>query len=252
MVHEQLAELQPPPPLENPADLQMAHEWLQTERARLVAYTRSQFAALQQQTQSLLDKQFRGEEALALRAQELNREMKFLASQSEALQSRARELADREAALATQMERLASVEQELLSSEMRGEPEAHRALVERLRTEMAQLQAAGVDAGNQAAALETALKERQQAWEQKQATLVARQGEIEQRFAVLVKAEAASQRRLAELDEVEQLLRKEFEQEENRLIRERQEIDVLRARLRTQIRKLEEGVDEFEEDAVPV
>src|SRR5438128_2285085 len=28
------AELQPPPPLENPADLQAAHEWLQTERAR--------------------------------------------------------------------------------------------------------------------------------------------------------------------------------------------------------------------------
>jgi hypothetical protein len=246
------AELQPPPPLDDAADLQVANEWLQAERARLEAYTRSQFGALQQQHQSLLAKQFRGEEALALRAQELNREMKFLASQSEALQSRARELAEREAAFTAQMERLASVEQELLSNDMRENPEAHRALVERLRAETAQLQAAGVDAGTNAAAFEAALKERQQAWEQKHATLLARQGEIEQRFAVLQKAEQASQRRLAELDEVEQLLRKEFEQQERDLALERQEIDVLRVRLRVQIRKLEEGVDEMEEDAVPV
>src|SRR5262249_52743631 len=81
---------QPPPKLESPADLQAAHEWLQTERQRLEAYTRNQFAAIQQQHQALLAKQFRSEEALALRAQELNREMKFLASQAEALQSRAR------------------------------------------------------------------------------------------------------------------------------------------------------------------
>ncbi len=249
---EPVAELQPPPPLEDPADLQVAYEWLKTERARLEAYTRSQFAALQQQHQSLLAKQFRGEEALALRAQELNREMKFLAAQSEALQSRARELAEREAALTVQMERLTSVEQELLNSDMQQEPEAHRALVERLRAETAQLRAAAVDTGSNAAAFEASLKERQQAWEQKHATLVARQVEIEQRFAALEKAEQVSQRRLAELDEVEQLLRKEFEQQEKRLALERQEIDVLRVKLRTQIRKVEEGVDQMEEDAVPV
>ena len=83
-------EPEPPPTLKDPSDVNVAEEWLQAERARLEAYTRSQFAAIQQQHQALLAKQFRSEEALALRAQELNREMKFLASQSEALQVRAR------------------------------------------------------------------------------------------------------------------------------------------------------------------
>lgn len=246
------AELQPPPPLENSADLQAAHEWLQTERARLEAYTRSQFAALQQQHQSLVAKQFRSEESLALRAQELNREMKFLASQSENLQSRAHELGQRETALTVQMERLASVEQELLNNNLQEDPEAHRALLEGLRADTAQLQEAGAGARMDAAAFEAALKERQQAWEQEHGTLIARQAEMDHRFTALEKSEQASQRYLAELDEVELLLRKEFEQQEKRLAQERQEIDILRVRLRTQIRKLEQGVDELEDDAVPV
>jgi hypothetical protein len=244
--------MQPPPPLESPADLQIAHEWLQAETARLEAYTRNQFAAIQQQHQALLAKQFRSEEALALRAQELNREMKFLGSQSEDLQNRARELAEREAALGAHMERLANAEQEILSNPIREDAGAHRTLLERLRADAAQLQAAGADAHTDAAAWEAALKERQQAWEHNHATLVARQVAMEQRYATLEKAEAASQRRLAELDEVEQLLRTEFEQQERRLALDREEIAILRARLRTQISKLEAGLDEQEEDAVPV
>jgi hypothetical protein len=239
----------PPPPLESPADVQVAQEWLSAERARLEAYTRSQFAALQQQHQALLAKQFRGEEALALRAQELNREMKFLASQSEALQNRARELAQREAALIVHMERLASLEQELVSS---ASPEAHRALIEQLRAETAQLQAAGAESGANVAALSSGLKQRQQAWEHEHEAFLARQVQMEQRFAALEQAEQALQRRIAELDEVEQLLRNEFEQQERRLAFERQEIDVLRFKLRSQITKLQQGVNEAEEDAVPV
>src|SRR5262249_54183468 len=140
-------EPEPPPILKDPADLQLAHEWLNAERARLEAYTRSQFAIIQQQHQALLAKQFRSEEALALRAQELNREMKFLASQSEALQGRARELAEREATLTMHMEDLAAAEQEFLNiqhtdSSMVDVAEAHRALLERWRADTAQVRAA--------------------------------------------------------------------------------------------------------------
>jgi hypothetical protein len=252
-----LAELQPPPTLQDPADVEVAHEWLKSERARLEAYTRSQFAAIQQQHQSLLAKQFRSEEALALRAQELNREMKFLASQSEALQNRARELAERETTLTMHMEKLASAEREFLAVQQTGNnlgevAEGHRALLEQLRADMARLQAAGADARTEASAFEAALKERQEAWEQKHAAQVARQEEMERRYEALERGEEASQTRLAELNDLEELLRTEFDQEEKRLAQERQEIDVLRAKLRMQISKLEEGLDEAEEDAVPV
>ena len=67
-------------------NVKAAHEWLANEKRKLEEYTRSQFGTIQQQHQALLAKHFRSEEALALRAQELNREMQFLASQSEAMQ----------------------------------------------------------------------------------------------------------------------------------------------------------------------
>ena len=117
---------------------------------------------------------------------------------------------------------------------------------------MERLQAAGANARNETAAFEASLKERQGAWENKHAALVARQEEMEQRYTALEKAEQALQRRLTELNELEEALRAEFEQQEQRAAQERQEIDVLRTKLRLQIRKLEEGLDEAEEDAVPV
>jgi chromosome segregation ATPase len=251
------AEVQSPPQLENSADLQVAQEWLQAERKRLEAYTHSQFAAIQQQHQTLLARQFRSEEALALRAQELNREMKFLASQAEALQNRAHQLAEREAVLSQQVERLAGAEQALLTiletgSDIQEDAAGRRTILERLRTDMAELRAASSHAPADAAAFEAALRERQRAWEEKHGALVARLEEMEQRYTALEKAEQASQRRLAELDELEELLRTEFEQQEKRLAQERGEVEVLRLRLRAQIRKLEEGLDPAEEDAVPV
>jgi chromosome segregation ATPase len=251
------AEVQPPPQLDSSADLQVAREWLQAERRRLEAYTHSQFAAIQQQHQTLLARQFRSEEALALRAQELNREMKFLASQAEALQSRAHQLAEREAALSVQVERLAGAEQALVAiletgTDISEDAAGRRAILERLRTDMAELRAAGSHASAEAAAFEAALRERQRAWEEKHGALVARLEEMEHRYQALEKAEQASQRRLTELDELEELLRTEFEQQEKRLAQERAEVEVLRLRLRAQIRKLEEGLDPAEEDAVPV
>ena len=97
---------QTPPPLKDPADLEAAQQWLQAERGRLEAYTRSQFEMIRQQHQALLAKHFRSEETLALRSQELNREMQFLAAQTEAFQRQAQELAERERVFAAQTERL--------------------------------------------------------------------------------------------------------------------------------------------------
>src|SRR5687768_8498881 len=72
------AGVQPPPRLERPEDLRAAHAWLQKERQRLDEYTRSQFETIQSQHEALLAKHFRGEQNLAVRSQELNRELQFL------------------------------------------------------------------------------------------------------------------------------------------------------------------------------
>ena len=71
---------EPPPALEDPANTKAAYDWFQSERARLEEYTRYQFAAIQQQQQAEMVNYYRREEALVQRAQEVNREMQFLAS----------------------------------------------------------------------------------------------------------------------------------------------------------------------------
>jgi chromosome segregation ATPase len=235
---------QPPPAVNDSNDMQVAHQWLQAERKRLEEYTRDQFALIQQQHQALLAKHFRSEEAMALRAQELNREMQFLASQSKTLQERARELSERESALALQMNKLAEAHQELIESRQVSAPlqqdrESRRALLEQLRAEAAELQARGAGGRAEAEALETALRQRQEAWERKHAQLMARQVEMEQRYEALEKNEAAAKRWLRELEELEDQLRTEFEQQEHRLASERREMEALRSRLRSQVQKLE-------------
>ena len=64
---------------------------------------------------------------------------------------------------------------------------------------------------------------------------------MEQRYQALEKAEEASKRRLAELDELEDHLRREFEQSERQLIAERREIELLRSRLQTPRERLQPG-----------
>ena len=78
---------EPPPSLEDPANTKAAYEWFQAERTRLEEYTRYQFAAIQQHQQAEMANYYRREEALVQRAQEVNREMQFLAKQSEAKKS---------------------------------------------------------------------------------------------------------------------------------------------------------------------
>ena len=65
--------------------------------------------------------------------------------------------------------------------------------------------------------------------ETKQAELSARLVEMEQRYLVLDRTETTTQRRIAELDEREERLRKEFEENERQLSKERQELVTLLA-----------------------
>jgi hypothetical protein len=204
-----------PPEIKDAAGINAAQVWLKAERARLEAYTRNQFDVIRQQHQTLLAKHFHSEETLTLRCQEVNREMQFVASQSEALQKKAQELALRERILASQMERLSKAQQELLtiqqtSEDVRRDTEAQREVLEQLRAETSQLQQVESAARLEFVAFDTELRERKRAWEMKQTEITARQAQMEQRYQALEKAEAAAQRRLAELDELEERLYEEI------------------------------------------
>src|SRR5262245_37305579 len=132
-------------PAPRQADLQAEHRWLQEERKRLEAYTLSQFALIKQQREELLTRKTQIEEALALREQELNRQMKILAESNEALQKRGKETAEREAVLSEQLEQINNAQQTLqtlqqTSARMQKEIEAQRGQLEQTRIQSAHLQ----------------------------------------------------------------------------------------------------------------
>ncbi len=238
--------VRPPPALFHPNDLSAAYEWLQTERKRLEEYTRSQFEMIRQQHQAVLSKHFRSEEALALRAQELNREMQYLAAHAVTLQERARELADREATLAEQVDKLSKAQADLAAVQQTGDGAANAtaiqsALLAELRAETARLQESDAAARQQFEGFEAELRERQQAWEKKQAEITARVAEMEHRYQALERTEEAARRRMAELDEWEERLRQEFERQEQQLVRERRENEALCAQLRSDTVQREAG-----------
>jgi DNA repair exonuclease SbcCD ATPase subunit len=231
-----------------------AYQWLQAERQRLDAYTRKQFATIQHQHQTLLAQHFRNEEALALRTQELNREMAFFAAQAKAIQERARGLAQREQALVAQTEKLSRAQAELMKiGQAPGtpfpNPDVGR-ILEELKTETAGLRQSEELAGGEFEGVEAALKERQEAWEKKQAEISERISQMDKRYQDLEKAEEATCRRLAEMEELEMRLEQEFAKQEPQLARERRENERLRAMLRVQ------GIDPDLEvpvaEAVPV
>lgn len=224
----------PPPELADVPEYQKAYRWLQGERQRLDEYTRKQFATIQQQHQALLAQHFRNEEALALRTQELNREMAFFSAQAKIIQDRAGNLARREKALAEQVDKLRQVQRDLPPKGVSpsAAAEAQRVILEELQAETARAQTDGVATHEDLAGVETALKERQAAWEKKQAEIGERLAQMERRYQALEKAEDAARRRLAELDELEHRLEKEFEKQERQLALERRQIETLQARLR--------------------
>lgn len=226
-----------PPLLDNPADLRAAYEWLQTEKNRLEEYTRSQFAKIHQQHQALLAKHMQSEQTLAVRAQEVNQEIHFLTTQAEALRKRGQELTAREQALARQMEELAKAQTDLLviqqtSQDVKKDTEAQRAVLNTLREETARLQGIEAAARGQFESLESALRVRQQAWEQKQAEITARQAQIDKRYITVEKAEEAVRTRLQELCEYEERLRRELEEQGKKLAEERHEFETMRADFR--------------------
>jgi DNA repair ATPase RecN len=186
-----------PPRLERPSDLQTAYAWLQAERGRLEEYTRCQFGLLQEQHHQLLGRYYQNESQLALREQEVNREVQFLTAQAEALRERARGLAEWDEALHRQMDSLA---------QMQAAPRDAAAL-EALREETGHRRLSAAAAQAKFDAAEARLLEHKQAWEQKKAEVMARQLEMERRYKDLEKAEEAVGRRLAELDELEERLR---------------------------------------------
>jgi hypothetical protein len=139
------------------------------------------------------------------------------------------------------MERLAHAQEELLtleqtSQDIRQDTEQQRSLLEQLRAQTAELQVSDLASRREFDNFEVALKERQQAWEEKQAAISARQAEMEERYATLEKAEEAAKRRLAELDELEELMQQEVHAQEQQLAQERRDMEMLRARLRGQVR----------------
>lgn len=214
----------PPADLENVPELREAYQWLQGERRRLEEYTRSQFAAIQQRHQAILAQHFRNEENLAIRTQELNREMTFLAAQAKIIQERAGELARREKALAEQTATLAKVQQEFRQDNQNPASDA---------SDSADWQVETRTAAQGLAEVADALQEHQAIWESKQAAIADRLAQMEQRYQALEQAEEVARRRMAELDELENRLNQEFEKQERQLALERRQLETQRARWRS-------------------
>jgi chromosome segregation ATPase len=225
------------PSLPSLSDWQTEYQWVLEERRRLEAYTVSQFALIKQQREELLGRRAGIEETLALREQELNRQLRLLAEGSETQEKRNRELAEREAALAAQMETWAAARQELqalqqINSTLQTENEAQRILAEELRIQVAHLQEAVRAGRSELAVIEQVVRRRQQAAEEERGELAAARRQLEQRFAALEKAEESFRRRTAEIDQLEVQIRLELEQREQQVALEHKELEKARAKLR--------------------
>jgi hypothetical protein len=226
----------PPPTLETAEGLQAAYDWFRAEKARLDDFTRGQFAAVHAQHQALLTKHMRDQEALALRDQELNREMQYLLAQTAVVQKRSRELAEWEKSLSEQSAHLAESQAELLSLQqtsafLQKDTEAQCAALARLREEAEQLRQSEANAHAAFADFDAELRERRLEWERKGAALEKRRASMEQRLAELEKAEEADRRRALELEEWEDRLRQELEAQERQQTVERHELRRLRDEL---------------------
>jgi DNA repair protein SbcC/Rad50 len=214
-------------PIYQRADLIAELEWLREERRRLEGYTRSQFGQIAQQREEFLGKRAEVEAALALREQELNRQMKILAERGELLQQREKDLARNEAALTLQREELANAETQLTQlqqthAKLQTEVQQQRYQLEQGRFLAAQMEEGARASQAELAAFEKALAHRKKAWEEEQATFAARREQLEQRCREIERGEASLRRRETELDQMEAELRCEIEQKERQLARERQ------------------------------
>jgi uncharacterized protein (TIGR03067 family) len=194
---------QPPPSLENASDLRAAQAWFQAERARLEEYAQDQFSQIQGQHQEALARQYQKEAELAKREREVHREVKFLAAQAEALRERAHGLAEWEASLKAHTDQLSQVEEQVAAAQV-GLGQVSLASPAVPRPEASPVRLSQAAAQTKFEAVETLIRERLEAWEKKQAEVLARQEQMERRYRELEKTEEAVARRMAELDELEE------------------------------------------------
>jgi hypothetical protein len=226
-----------PPPIQDPADLRAANDWLHRERGRLRQYTETQLARIRTEHQSLVQQKYLNEQTMILGGQELTRKEELLARQSRALQQQALELSRREQALCGQLEQWSRARGELETiSQVRVQTEQETAqlksLLGGLRDETLALQKAREETQAELEAMAQALEQHR---EQRAADLArarANQEEMERRLRALDLAEQVAQRRVADLDDLEVRLREEFEEQERRLADQRRDVAALYARLR--------------------
>jgi chromosome segregation ATPase len=250
------AEAPPPPAVFQQPELRTEYEWLQEERRRLEASTRTQFAMLRKTHEASLASHYENAQKVTLHCQEVNRQMRLLASHREALQAREEQLTERETAVSTREAQLAEAQKQLAElaqnrEQIKHELEAFRQALEPLRAEKSRLEEevhttrSRVDDEIQAALGELAVHEeevakRKRAWEDEQAKLATGRKHMEQRYLALEKAEETLERRTRELDELEARVRREFSEREEELAKQQEQAQALGTTLQEHVAVLEQ------------
>jgi hypothetical protein len=231
------AAIGPPPTIQSPEDLSIATQWLQRERQRLAAYTRSQLTRIQQEHQALLQQNYHNEQCLILRCQEAARQEEVLQAQGRALQQQAEDLARREQSLVGQLqdwwqrnEQLAALEEVTQGAQQNAARE--QAVLQALQSETASAKQARESARAELDRLLAAGEALRQSRAKEKEALQARHAQLEQRLLEADKATLAAEQRQADLDDLETRLHREFEEQDRDLRRQRRELAALEARLR--------------------
>jgi chromosome segregation ATPase len=246
---------QPAPPAFQRPDLRAEYEWLQEERRRLEASTRTQFAMLRKTHEASLASHYENAQKVTLHCQEVNRQMRLLTSHREALQKREEELTEQETAVGAREAQLAEAQKELAQlaesrAQIERELEAARQALEPLSTEKARLEAEvqtardRVEAEIQAALDQLALHEeelakRKRSWEEEQTRQAAGRKHLEQRYLALEKAEETLERRTRELDDLEARVRRDCGEREQELANAQQQAQQLQSTLQTHLSAFE-------------
>jgi chromosome segregation ATPase len=222
-------EVDAPPAINDPADVQVAYEWLRRERKRLDAYTSAQLARLRSEHEALVRQNYNNEQMLIVKSQELSRKEECLTAQSRTIQQQGLELSQREQALAGQLQEWCKAQEGL--DTVRQETEVHQSMLAALATETAALQKTREEARADLEALAVALEQQREARARDEALYRARQAELEKRLEDADRAETVARQRMAEFDAVEERMLREMEDQEKQMAAERREFAALQSRL---------------------
>lgn len=191
-------------------------QWVREERQRLEAYMSKHFTLLQQQREEFSKWRTQVEAALVGREQELNRQQRLLAAQTESFQQQTAGLAERELAVARQVEEVSSAGSEILQ-----QVEAEKQRLEQIHQEVEQ-------ARQKLSELKSRFAEEKQAMEAERAGWV-QQGSKRKEFQdSLTRTETALRRRVSETLNLEAQIYHELERQEQRLAVERRQIEQTR------------------------